>query len=372
MGLKYIMNKQQLSQSLKDILPTYLGEYPAQLVSYIESLYHLSLQKLPVLPNKADVARFHLCTYLAVERCQDRFNLPDPLQQRIPLQPRHVEKLLDDLQDKVVGGINSPHTTPRKRPYTPVSLPNKRLAQPKVGSPLKKLQALAEESTEAKISELRNADSPFNPIEKKGLNPKSPFRTPRKSPSKSGLSSPTAASPGTPRYIRHLTIADFISFANNFYIPASITPQIVECFTAEKHKKNEWLLACGLIYVAYVRINHKLLDSTIGKKTELQDQLFQYQKGGLMKWNMVMWLNIIEESVRGEPWVVDLELKYVHNDWSVEDTSREREVQAKLGRGWELYESLGSMITPSVMFDKPSQESYYNTWTSRLLEKLSA
>lgn len=89
-----------------------------------------------------------------------------------------------------------------------------------------------------------------------------------------------------------------------------------------------------------------------------------------MKWNMVMWLNVIEESVRGEAWLVDLELKYMHNDWSAEDTSREREAQAKLGCGWELYESVGSMINPSVMYNKQSQETYYDTWSSRVMEKL--
>lgn len=415
------MNKHQLTQSLKDILPTYAGEYPPQLVSYIDSLYLLSLQKLPVLPNKADVARFHLCAYLAVERCQDRFNLPDPLLQRIPVQPRLVEKLLDDLLDKVMGGTASPHPTPTKRPHLPRSLPSKRANVPKVSSPLKRLQSLAPEGLKSlDPTDLRNAASPFNPLGESSLNAKSVPDSPNKvqankesenwsplkespskgplkgtplkgsplkgSPSKSPFkgsaggrtpNSPSKgiASPGGPRYVRHLTIADFISFANNFYIPASVTPQMIECFVAQQHKftkKNEWLLACGLIYAAYVRINDKIIQNTIGKKTELQDQLFQYQKGGLMKWNMVMWLNVIEESVRGEPWLVDLELKYMHNDWSTEDTSREREFQAKLGRGWELYDTVGSMINLSVMYNNLSQETYYRTWTARLKEKLES
>lgn len=136
-------------------------------------------------------------------------------------------------------------------------------------------------------------------------------------------------------------------------------------------KKNEWLLACGLVHAAYIRINSKLLERTIGKKTELQDQLFQYQKGGLMKLNMVMWINIIEESVKSEPWIVDLELKYVHNNWSAEDNSKTREVEGKLGRGYELLEQFGSMINPSNMFDKATQESYYRRWTSRVIKELN-
>lgn len=90
-----------------------------------------------------------------------------------------------------------------------------------------------------------------------------------------------------------------------------------------------------------------------------------------MKANMVNWLNIVEEAVKNEPWAIDLELKYVHNDWSTKDTSRERELQAKLGKGWEILLAFGSMINPSVMFDKDSQVDYYKVWTERVMEKLN-
>ncbi|QEL61844.1 hypothetical protein CJJ09_004001 [Candidozyma auris] len=90
-----------------------------------------------------------------------------------------------------------------------------------------------------------------------------------------------------------------------------------------------------------------------------------------MKANMVMWIKIIEESVKSEPWLIDLELKYKHNNWTIEDTSEAREIEGKLGAGYELLEHFGSMINPSVMFNKPSQVEYYNNWTSRVKEELS-
>lgn len=370
------MSKIQLVQSLKDVIPTHTGDFPPQLVSYVDSLYQMSLQKMPKLPNLAEVARFHLCAYLAVERCQERLDLPTPLLQKIPVHPKMVEKLLDDLLENVV---HSP--SPKKRVRTPTSSPMKRQNAPKVGSPLKRLRLAGGETPEKKTGP-RDDASPFvtkstveSPFMAKLTDAaslsatilKSPVKTPRK-PTKSA-----ASTPNSPRYLRHLTIADFISFANNFYIPASVTPALVECFMLQKHKfvkKNEWLLACGLIYAAYIRINHRLIDSTIGKKTELQDQLFQYQKGGLMKWNMVTWLSIIEESVKAEPWLIDLEIKYVHNNWSAEDTTKEKEIVAKLGRGYELLLTFGSMINPSTMFDKDTQQTYYETWTKRLLEQI--
>lgn len=87
-----------------------------------------------------------------------------------------------------------------------------------------------------------------------------------------------------------------------------------------------------------------------------------------MKWNMVMWLNIIEEAVKGEPWIIDLELKFMRNDWSVEDTTKEREILTKVGDGWEMYVLSGAMVTPAVMFSSKRQSDYYETWSGRLRE----
>lgn len=376
------MSSQQVTQYLLDVLPTYSGTFPPQLVSYVSSLYSLSIQKIPSLPNRADIARYHLCAYLGALRCQQRFSLPDPLPQKIPVQPKLLNKLVQDLEEKVTSAIRSPSSTPTKQRILNLPLPQKGSA-PKISSPLKKLQSLKDDKTPEKAFDM---ESPFNPT-KKPLNTDSPFTTPSKRKLDSDVTTPkqnsspktpktlksVTASPSTPRYIRQLTIADIVSFANNFYIPAQVTPQLVESFMAQRHKflkKNEWLLACGLVHAAYVRINSKLIERTIGKKTELQDQLFQYQKGGLMKLNMVMWINIIEESVKSEPWIVDLELKYVHNNWSAEDNSKTREIEGKLGKGYEILEQFGSMMNPSNMFDKPSQEKYYQRWTARVIDEL--
>lgn len=381
------MSKIQIDSSLKDIIPNFSGAFPSQLVACVDSIYQLSLQKVPKLPNGAEVARLHLCTYLGAQVYQDKLNLGELLRNRIPAKPQLVLRLLDDLDERVVQNMSN---SPRKRSVTPTGSPLKRANLPKMSSPLKKQQKLLENADDSSPNPLSTPEG------KKALNfstGESPFlgETPKKSmlmttltslAEKSGPSSPKTpkhqklsapSSPSTPRYLRHLSMADFISFANNFYIPANVTPDVVDCFMSQKHKfvkKNEWLLACGLIYAAYTRINHRLIESTIGKKTELQDQLFQYQKGGLMKMNMVMWLNIIEESVKGEPWVIDLELKYVHNNWTAEDTTKEKEIVAKLGRGNELLAQFGSMITPSTMFNKESQKVYYRTWTQRLLEEV--
>lgn len=390
------MNRLQLNQSLKDLLPTYPAPYPPQLVACTDSLYQMSLQKIPSLPHKADVARHHLCAFLAIEKYKARLSLPSPLLHMIPLQPKLVHRVLADLELKVVVACASPVTTPKKlrlllEPVvTPIPdlLPSKRPYAPGTSSPLKKLQKHASDATAVDPhlplahKALRDQGSPFNvkPRAEDGAT-NTPLASPKKTPRlNSSLKTPArspanhaAASPTRGRYLRRLSVADFVSFANNFYIPASVTPQLLETFLREQHKflkRNDWLLACGLIHAAYIRINHRILHNTLGRKTEFQDQLFQYQKGGLMKASIKHWLNIIEESVKNEPWALDLERKYVHNDWSTDDTSHEQEICAKLGRGWDLLLTFGSMINPLVMFDSASQVEYYCTWTERVHEKI--
>ncbi|KAM9927935.1 hypothetical protein OXX80_010160 [Metschnikowia pulcherrima] len=380
------MEKLQLNKTLKDILPNFSGDYPPALVSYINSIYQLSFQKLPTLNYRGDVARLHLCAFLAIEKYQEKFSLPTPVLDSIPVRPESCDKLLREIECKVISPVSSPNTSPRKQSVTDVS-PKKRSYAPSLSSPLKKLQRMSDTPDDAshfamkspfnpdgKVThKLRNNDSPFNKVSKllTSSPTRDPFKTPMSSPSKGSLT----FSPHSPRYNKSLTMPDVISFANNFYIPASVTPSLLETFVIERYKfikRNEWLLACGLIHAAYVRINDKLLKTTIGKKAEFQDQLFQYQRGGLMKGNMIEWINRIEESIKGQPWILDLELKYVHNDWTQEDTTREKEIQAKLGQGGDLYQSLGAMINPSVMFDKPSQAEYYSAWTRRVRKKVKA
>lgn len=362
------MSKPQVKQSIKDVLPSLAEPYPPQLVKFTESLYSLSMQKQPVLANRAEIARFHICAYLSAEKYKDSLNLPDPEISKIPVQPKVVGKIIDDFRVNLLNGVRSPTTSPasspRKRGQSPFTTPTKRsrpnpelvniATTPKLSSPLKRLQAVRDESPKTPLSALHDVESPFNPK--------------TKSPTKSAPSTPS-----TPRYQKQISISDLTMFANNFYIPSTVTPRLVESFLDQRHKfikKSEWLLACGLIHAAYIRVNHQILDSKMGAKTQFQDQLFHYQKGGLMKWNMILWINIIEDSTKNEPWIVELERKFVDGTWNAKGDPRPREIEVKLGKEWEVLEKFGSMITANVMFDTKSQDEYYKTWSKRLLDEL--
>ncbi|CCE80257.1 Piso0_003361 [Millerozyma farinosa CBS 7064] len=364
------MSGNQVKQSIKDVIPAFQGSYPPQLISFAEYLYSSSLQRLPMIANKGEVARYHLCAYLAVEKYRETLSLPEPSDQMIPVKPSFRQKLLDDFRALLVYQEKSASVTPRSSPRksktlksspksTPFSTPESmRLSTgSRKSSPLKKLQALADsDDSDTKSPENMHGNTPS-----KSDVGKSPFNPARGS-----------QTPGSKSEKKVVTIPELVEFANNFFIPASVTPLLIKSFLNHKHKllkKNEWLLACGLISAVYTRINYKLLQKTISAKSQFQNQLYQYQKGSLPKWNMILWCDLIDNAVKNEPWILELEQKYVYGV-NEPQTSVKDEFNAKYGQGWELMQTLGFMINPSVSYNSTSQTDYYNTWSNRALSML--
>lgn len=362
------MSAPQLRKSIRDIIPTFGGACPEKVFSFAESLYLLSLKKKPILAKKAEITRYHLCSYLAIERYQKAYSLPEPSIRNIPLQPHMTDKVLNEFREALLNDGRSagstPTTSPSKRNGTPI-YPETPSTSPvrirsmhtpsKVGSPLRKMQSMGmvNESSKSNLS-LRDVDSPFNP--------------------KSSTQSPAKSSPSQQKYIkRYVTVPELISFANCFYIPAGVTAELITSFVHHRRKflkKNEWLLACGMIYATYIRINHSLLQRRVGAKSQLQNQLFQYQKGGLMKQDMLLWCNVIDSALQSEKWITELNLKYVWGHSSSSEDIKIREVNAKLGAGWKLFEKLGRMPHPSMNFSSESQTTYFKTWKQRALDQL--
>lgn len=368
------MSNSQLKQSLRDIIPTLEGIFPTEVISCADTLYLLSLQQKPVLANRAEIGRYHICAYLAAEKYQEALGLPEPSLTKIPLQPKVATKLLDDFRENLLFQIRSATSTPRSSPRkakstysTPISTPTRvRDSQattntPKISSPLKRLQELRDSTPKRqKPSEFKDVESPFNP------------KATSQSPSQSAQSLPSKK-PVLYKYDRkHVTIVDFISFANNFFVPSTITPRMVETFLVHRHKfakKSEWLLACGMVHAAYTRINHTLL-LKMGAKLQLNNQLFQYQKGGLMKKNMQLWNDIVDDWIKQEPWILDLEQQYMYQNLSKEESKLSQEKEARIGPGWELMADFGAMITGDILYDSNHQNDYYDTWTGRVLSQL--
>lgn len=86
-----------------------------------------------------------------------------------------------------------------------------------------------------------------------------------------------------------------------------------------------------------------------------------------MRWNMLLWCNIIEDAIKDEPWIAELDMTYIFGKSTLSEDIEKRETDAKLGEGWEIFERFGTMVHPNVEFLSATQEDYYNIWTNRIL-----
>ncbi|RCK60960.1 hypothetical protein Cantr_08650 [Candida viswanathii] len=372
------MSTFQAKKALEDILSNYSGEHSSKLLDYTQSLYQLSLRKQSVLPNKSEIARFHLCAFVVAEKYQASFSLPVPDGSRIPVQPKIAEKLLTDFREFInqVSAASTPVSSPKKvnvpstaSPITPSKSQSTRPTS-SIGSPLKRLQAEMDSNGDVHEGDeperIVDPNNPFKtiPNPKSTPNPKAKAATPKQPPKKRAK---------VYKYDKkHVLIPDFIAFCNTFHIPAKITAKMVRTFVMHQHKflkKSEWSLACGMIHAAYIRINHKLLSQQVGAKTQFMDLMLQYQKGGLTKWAVQSWCGIIEDWVKDEPWLLEIESHYMFGSSTVEEMKLSLERKARIGQGWELMEQFGAMIHGEHISQLKTQDEYYKIWSESALNK---
>lgn len=367
------MSTAHAKRALDEIISNYSGEHASKLLGYTQSLYQLSLRKQSVLPNRSEIARLHLCAFVVAEKYQESFSLPVPDISRIPINPKIAAKLLTDFREFInqVSAVSTPVSSPKKMKLLPTTSPitptKSQSTRPtsSTGSPLKRLQ-----------SEMNaNEESPKDQEIERVVDPNNPFQTiPKPTPTAKNTDpeKPTRKRSKIYKYDKkHVLILDFIAFCNTFYIPAKITAKMVGTFLVHQHKfqkKSEWSLACGMIHAAYIRINHKLLAQQVGAKFQFMDLLLQYQKGGLLKWEVQSWCGIIEDWIQDEPWLQDIERYYMYGSETAEEMKLILERKAKIGEGWDLMEQFGAMIHGEHLSQLETQKKYYNIWSEIALD----
>lgn len=405
---------------IKDIIPSFHDSIPPALLSHIESLFQLSFHYSPSI-GKFEIARSHLVAYIAIDALKDRLSLPDPDPRLIPLTSTALKKLLPEFQENLKSALSPRRNSGKISNSAPMS-PTKSYS-PTKSSPLKKSRLpssepdiFSDDYTTSKGTEveqnskesavlldsepstptrtrkrvdyqdsLHDEESPFNPRKKLDFTParSSPLKkarqhtaTPELSPNKlKGKKVILDDDNSKVKYIynrKYVSIIDFINFANNFKIPAKFIPDLIQCFLSHKYKfskKSEWLLACGLIHSAYIRVNHKLIQTELNFNYELINQLFQYQNGGLLKSNLQLWCKIVEDWIKDDIWLLNLEKIYMYGSKSFDSEKSEQQL-AKEGGDWSLLHTFGSMITGTVLLNTKSQGDYYNVWSNSVLQQI--
>lgn len=344
------MSQIPIKSAINDIAPGIEPSALPQLTSFCERLYNISKGKSL---NKNEIVRYHICAYLTIEKYLHNLNLPDPQINKIPLPSKTSIKLINEFRGYLneISGTSSPRS-PLSLVSTPLSQKrSKAVTTPLRSSPLKKLQALATEEPEQ--PEEIDEDNPF-------LTKKSPKKSPTKSPRK------------PVRYnIENITVPQLIQLCENFYIPASTAKHIIQCFINKRHKfskKSDWYLACALVYAAYIRINDKLVKEKIKFNETVINQLMRHQLAHLKKANLVYWVNVLNNDIKDEPWIIELDKKYIYGIKAI--NQHELELNAKLGNDYQLYDSLGCMVNPHNDYSSETQNRYFDNWSYNILSQV--
>lgn len=376
----------QTKTAIKDVAPGILDPLPPQVVSYCDRLYGQSLQK--PLNKLSEIARYHICAYLTVEKYRDQFNLPEPDQTRIPLAPRMALNTINAFRAYMEGIKTATSTPTRKRTST--------LGSPTSGSPTKRTRNLSVSSNSSFKSAQSSPDDFHTPAHQ---TPRKLLRASTDSPTKS-KSSPTKSSPlkklqaladdsdsdnenfnesspfVTPKsgplnvIIHSISIRQLIQLCNRFYIPPPVTENIIQSFIDQRHKfvkKGTWYLALALVYVASIRINHRIATERPNYNDILIAQLARSEPG-LRKHNIAYWCGIVNDDVKYDPWILELEAIYKHG--IRHNLQHDRELEFKLGKGYKVYDKLGFMFNSHTDLTSYSQSEYYHTWSSSALLQL--
>lgn len=350
-----------IKTAIKEIASGILDVDVSRLSSFCQRLYDAS-KNIPL--NKNEVARYHICAFLTIDKYRTD-TIPDPDISRIPLPPSVSKKLVEDFR-LFLNEIRSPSRLPLKeRPISDELLPStptrkgrmqssplsqggrisKSSNKPLKSSPLKKLQALADSPTPSSSKEsspLKDTNSPF--ISRKTFYPSE---------------------------IVHITFPELIRLCNTFYIPNTITKELIQCFINKRHKftkKSDWYLACGLVFAAYTRINHELAKKNAGFQDTVMKQLKTHQRGHLNYDRMGYWASMVNNDIKEERWIINIEKMYMHKINLIDQ--HEKELKAKLGEDYMIYDKLGSMISLRNNLLTETQSRYFENWSTNVLNEL--
>ncbi|GMM29270.1 hypothetical protein DAMA08_019860 [Martiniozyma asiatica (nom. inval.)] len=378
-----------ITSAFKDFLP---NEEPSRdFVSYCLSLY--SSSKLTVPLSSFELARVHLCVYLAIKQSQ---NYTDPGVSKIPVPKSKLKGVLADFEKalnpstpshrrtyEVFGGLATPQSQGKNGNATMVT-PTKSV----VKSLHNKLVAESNFSGTHEIPESFSTP-PSTPVKRARGRPKknatssvdtqkTPFSTPQKR---------TNTAPSTPRKKRQLiTTPDLVSLCNAFYIPEHMTSHIFRTYKKYRHAANitaqahlssinaehssdvhtlsngyiksgshVWGLLIGLVGMVYRKLNASELETRLGLWKKVITNLHRLQRGGLS----------IEEV---EEWVNICETRWGNVKWARESEYEHTQVNTQTSEDSNGLDSLGCFLTTDYLSTKKKNE--WLIWKSKMQEVL--
>lgn len=362
------MNKTQALDSLKDIVFSYNDEILDKLTKFTEALYQLSLQKIPNLNSKHEVARYHVCAFLAAEKYSRILGLKETNMSNIPVVPNVLKKLIINFRERLINNVDICFfNTKKKQERENKNILETEKIQTPFFTPLNTTEGLNKDTDnyvfETPIKQNNNNNE--NDSIKKGNDLRSSDCSTMKNPK--GFYTPTLKSKNKKK---NISVIEFIAFAYEFKIPCDKISVMTKFFLANKHrthKNSDWSLACGIIYSFYKKLNIKEMHKKMDAESSLINRLFQYQKGGLMKSDIKLWCSIVDEWVNQSLGFFNFE----HDLCDSEDYLKIKENEKRIGSHWELFKKSGAMLSGDTIYDSYSQKKYYKFWSKKILKYLN-
>ncbi|KAH3668790.1 hypothetical protein OGAPHI_002545 [Ogataea philodendri] len=356
---------QFILSALQDVVPTHTGPIPKEVIDYANYLYLSSKSSCP-LAAQLEIGRCHLCCFLTVDKFKNKFDLPDPSVNRIPIPKRKAVTVLADFRHKLSGAGSKQGAdllrTPTKRRVV-------QLATPETTPGRKRVVDLTEQTTPSKRRNVLNTPESTPKTLRNEEPDKVDAGTAAKSLQKRLLAAADdvkgPAKRGRKKGFKLLSMADrslnddtiittphLVAFCNKFYLPEEITRCILETYKHYYYRtKSPWGLLCGLVSIAYLHLNQDKVVQNMGFKTKFFKNLQIHQNGGLKYNELVDWVALVEKLCDNEKWIKDL-------------GGREMlESETKLPFGLP---TLNSFVTPRVCYFSDRMEAEYVTWINRI------
>lgn len=334
------MTTKLISNAIRDIIPTHPEPYPKELIDYSSSLYSSSKTRNCILKNQYELARYHICVYLTIEKFEKRLDLPEPIVDKIPIPRNLIRKTVLEFKKNLNLSSNghghgvTPSPSPRKIAILEKVKENSKKSDGSghgIGSlmtpPTKRIRKLNDiesdsgEDNNDISDEYYSSDDSYTPKSRQ-----TQLMTPNSSPSKNLKSKLLSAGSTKPkkRQMKKLTSCNstttsistplLISFCNRFDIPSDITKSILKTYANYYNRiKNPWGLLCGLVAVVYFKLNKDDIDNKLGFKIEFLSKLQLQQNGGLSQSDLQKWLKLINNLINSEKWFRDLDISSVNN-----------------------------------------------------------
>lgn len=350
------MSSPFITTAIRDVAPTLSEPYPQDLKRLIDNLYNSSKHKISLKQNE-EIARYHICAIMAVNRLKNEKGFLDPVLDNSPVPTKVVLNLLKLFDANLQGSsINTPVSTPQKRRIvdrdpktgTPSPSPAKKRGRPPSAIKLPLTEQL-EAARSAGSKTTTPLNSPSKPLQS------TTSKTPSKSTMNSPFKNPPASSYSSPsKHLRLLSASEITALCNKFQLETDVVQNVLETFKQYCNKvSNEWILLCGLIINCYFVINHTVISEKVGSKTNVIKTMFSLQNGGLMLDEVNTSISIVQNLIAHNKWFKQLKIR---NGFKIEEQT--------------IASTSGNMISKDVQFHSESAQLAQKEWLEKVKHEL--